>query len=107
MKWEFPKGLYNDYGSRSAPSCGELLFLPANTSSHTQFLDAGVIQNLSSIMNHPCKFLDNQMEEENQSAGTTVKQVTITDAAEWIKAAWQFVCPYKKETVGTKLGIYE
>ena len=47
------------------------------------------------------------MEEENQSAGTTVKQVTITDAAEWIKAAWQFVCPYKKETVGTKLGIYE
>ena len=45
------------------------------------------------------------MQEDNHSSGAIVKEITITDAVEWIKAAWQLVTPETIRNCWRKAGF--
>ena len=69
----------------------KLVFLPKNTTSRLQPLDAGIIQNIKlqyrkRMMRHLLHVMD-----QCNSVSELVKRVTVLDAIGWLRAAWESV----------------
>lgn len=70
----------------------KLAFLPPNTTTHTQPLDAGIIQSCKLqyrklLLNHLVDFIDNCIEKPEVPA----PKITQLDAVTWIRGAWDAV----------------
>jgi hypothetical protein len=71
----------------------KLLFLPPNTTSHTQPLDAGIIRTFKCFYRKlVVNYLLQQMEiDENESSGQWIKNLNVSNAVNWISKAWDDV----------------
>ena len=70
----------------------EIIFLPKNSTSKLQQLDAGVIKNFKvkyrqHLLTHVLALIDST----DMSASSIAKAVTVLDAIRWTRAAWEDV----------------
>ena len=83
----------------------KLVFLPKNTTSRLQPLDAGIIQNIKlqyrkRMMRHLLHVMD-----QCNSVSELVKRVTVLDAIGWLRAAWESVQTTTIEQCFAKCGF--
>ena len=69
----------------------KLVFLPKNTTSKLQPVDAGIIRNLKAkyrkrLIKHVVSLLDGE-----NTASAIIKSVTVLDAIRWLKLSWDEV----------------
>lgn len=70
----------------------KLIFLPPNTTSKTQPLDAGIIKNFK--INYRSAYLKHVISQiETVSLDAAVANINILQAIEWIKESWNNVSP--------------
>ena len=72
----------------------KIVFLPKNTTSRLQPLDAGIIQNVKvkyrkSLVNYVLSRIN-----DNASAAEIVQDVNILMAIRWVQRAWKDVTPF-------------
>ena len=79
------------------------MFLPPNTTSITQLMDAGIIKNMKHhyrklLVQRRISCIDSEEEEF---------RVTVLDALQWLKMAWQQVTPETNKNCYRHVGFGE